>query len=189
MKKVIIVDVSKNSAPYSGVITHKVEELIGQLGNCALETFDTFPYGTYDALEFQSAGAYYDCPCAYYDCMIEIIRQYAYKDCGLVKFYIISNNMDDCSRLADEEIFEMFINHTKSHYGALYEYIAPAETKESGVPGYLSTYFTNLFIRIRNFGIRYDTDPSDDTDDNYDEYDDASNMNSHLAISCGGVRL
>lgn len=162
MKNVIIVDVSKNSAPYEGIIIHKIEDLIGRLGNCDLVAFDTFPYDIYDALDFHEIDAGYDNPCAYYDCMIEIIR-YFVKGGDFVKFHIISNNIDDCSRLADEEVFDRYISHTKSYYGARFEYIVPIETKEFGVHGYLSTHFTNLFIKMRDIGKRYD----DETDNNF----------------------
>ena len=74
-----------------------------------LYCFDTFAYQLYNLDDFIDSEFEYNRPCAYYDCLMEIMRQYAGRNMEKASFYIISEHIDDCSRLADEEIFERYI--------------------------------------------------------------------------------
>lgn len=170
MKKVIIVDVSINNKLNKKAIAKKISNHIKEYSNdYDLYCFDTFAYQLDDIDDFIESDFEYNKPCAYYDCLMEIMRLYAGKDNDRAVFYIISEHIDDCSRLADEEIYERYIQHIKSNYGALIYNSDSDDSTDEYTPGIIESLMYRLKYEIRYPWIRYSDDPDDEDDDYYDE--------------------
>lgn len=170
MKKVIIVDISINNKLNRKTLVRKISNHIKEYSSdYDLYCFDTFAYQLDGLDDFINSDFEFNKPCAYFDCLMEIMRQYAGGGKDRAVFYIISEHIDDCSRLADDEIFDRYIQHIKSNYGSLIYDIDSYNLTDEYTPGFIETLIYKLKYEVSYPWIRYSEAPYEYEDDHFNE--------------------
>jgi len=146
--KLYILDVSINSS--ESIIRDFYEEINDDFSNTHIAVFDN-RFCLYEDLnelfdDFKSRSEDFFCNhAAYYDCVMGILSRA--RKSGIEEVIILSPEIDDCSILADIDMYQNYINHYILNHGNItfsdYDFYSSSSTTYDNS---IYSFFRRLFI-------------------------------------------